>query len=187
MTIFPLIAESLCYQQLLSLQMIDIGEYDWIQVKGIESSTDFIHGQSNKFLFIRAVDFHYASRYCTQGKAKGQIYAETNPLEWISSTGPPVVQHPDNGSQVVSTETIALNLFAKTNISKEEIQSLNTWNLMKHLITHDQALPNAVEATKEGGIAWNSLMTSVEEERLNRNEVSEDTVIVQNTWTVAHD
>ncbi|KAK1392965.1 hypothetical protein POM88_012021 [Heracleum sosnowskyi] len=70
---------------------------------------------------------------------------------------------------------------------KEEIQSLNTWNLIKHLMSHEQALPNAVEATKEGGIAWNSLMTSVEEERLNRNEVTEDPVIVQNTWTVAHD
>lgn len=105
-------------------------------------------------------------------RASPVYFNTTNPLEWISSTGPPAVQHPDNGSQVVSAETIALNLFAERNISKEEKQSLNTWNLMKHLISHEQALPNAVEAIKEGGIAWNSLMTSVEVERLNRNENS---------------
>lgn len=105
-------------------------------------------------------------------RASPVYFNTTNPLEWISSTGPPAVQHPDNGSQVVSAETIALNLFAKRNLSKEEIQSLNTWNLMKHLISHEQALPSAVEAIKEGGIAWNSLMTSVDEERLNRYENS---------------
>ncbi|KAK1369628.1 hypothetical protein POM88_035720 [Heracleum sosnowskyi] len=58
-----------------------------IQLKGIESSTDFILGQSNKFLFIRAVDFHYASRYCTQGKVP-------EPIEPTPSVGSETVAVP---------------------------------------------------------------------------------------------
>lgn len=95
----------------------------------------------------------------------------TNPLEWISSGSPPAVQNPDNGTHVISAEAIVLNLFVQRNISKGEQQSLHTWNHLKHLISHEQALPNAVEAIKEGGIAWNNLMTTVEEEG-NRNENS---------------
>ncbi|KAA8529420.1 hypothetical protein F0562_033781 [Nyssa sinensis] len=69
-------------------------------------------------------------------------------------------------------------------------------------------LPNAVEAIKEAGLAWNSLMTSVEMERnessskrgepdppiilhynvrLHGDKITEDAVIVQNTWTLARD
>lgn len=95
----------------------------------------------------------------------------TNPLEWISSGAPPAVQNPDNGTRVISAETVVLNLFSQRNISEGEQHSLHTWNHLKHLIDHEQALPNAVEAIKEGGVAWNSLMSSVEEER-NRNENS---------------
>lgn len=57
------------------------------------------------------------------------------------------------------------------NISKEQ-EALNTWNLLKYLISHEQALPNAVEAIKEAGTAWKNLMTLVESEKVNRNETS---------------
>ncbi|XVF03326.1 hypothetical protein REPUB_Repub04eG0251600 [Reevesia pubescens] len=90
----------------------------------------------------------------------------TNPLEWVRFTGSPAVQDPENASQVISTDTIAFSLFAQRNLSKEEQQSLPTWNLLKHLINHSQALPNGVEAIREAGIAWNSLMASIEEEKL---------------------
>ncbi|KAK3042410.1 hypothetical protein RJ639_002456 [Escallonia herrerae] len=96
----------------------------------------------------------------------------TNPLEWIASGAPPVVQNLENASRVISTNTIVFDLFAQRNISNEEQQSLYTWNHLKYLISHDQALPNAVDAIKEAGTAWNSLMSSVEEERLNLNESS---------------
>ncbi|OMO93226.1 hypothetical protein CCACVL1_06585 [Corchorus capsularis] len=90
----------------------------------------------------------------------------TNPLEWVRFTGPPAVQNPDSASQVISLDTIASRLFAQRNLSKGEQHSLLTWNLLKHLINHSQALPNGVEAIKEAGSAWNNLMASVEEEKL---------------------
>lgn len=96
----------------------------------------------------------------------------TNPLEWVSSTTPHVVQNPENGSEVISAETIVSGLFTQRNLSNEEQQTLHTWNHLKHLITHDQVLPNAVEAIKEANSAWNSLMTSVEDEKLNMNRSS---------------
>ncbi|CAK9183741.1 unnamed protein product [Ilex paraguariensis] len=96
----------------------------------------------------------------------------TNPLEWIISGAPPTVQNPENGSQVIPTDTIVFVLFSPRNLSNVEQQPLDTWNHLKHLLSHAQALPNAVEAIKEAGLAWNSLMTSVEEERLHMNDSS---------------
>ncbi|GMI71050.1 hypothetical protein HRI_000774300 [Hibiscus trionum] len=90
----------------------------------------------------------------------------TNPLEWVRFTAPHALQNPGNASQVISLDIIALSLFAQRNLSKGEQQSLITWNLLKHLINHSHALPNGVEAIKEAGSAWNSLMASVEEEKL---------------------
>lgn len=88
----------------------------------------------------------------------------TNPLKWIHTVVPPPVQNPESVSQVgSSTVDIIFNLFAQRNISDEEQHSLQTWNLLKHLIDLAQGLPNAVEAIKEAGIAWNSLMNSVNE------------------------
>lgn len=92
----------------------------------------------------------------------------TNPLEWVRFTGPPEVQNPEPAaSQVISINTIAFSLFAQRNLSKGGQQSLLTWNLLKHLINHSQALPNGVEAIKEAGSAWNSLMALIEEEKLD--------------------
>ncbi|KAK9276007.1 hypothetical protein L1049_005538 [Liquidambar formosana] len=97
----------------------------------------------------------------------------TNPLEWVHAGVSPAVRNPDSASQVISADAIVSNLFALRNISSEEQQSLQTWNHLKHLIDHAQVLPNAVEAIKEAGSAWNSLMASVEVERLGHiNESS---------------
>ncbi|CAK9136338.1 unnamed protein product [Ilex paraguariensis] len=96
----------------------------------------------------------------------------TNPLEWANSCAPPAVQNPEISSQVISADTIVIDLFARRNLSNKEQQSLQTWNHLKHLISHGQALSNAVEAIKEAGIAWKNLMASVEQERLNVNESS---------------
>lgn len=90
----------------------------------------------------------------------------TNPLEWVRFTAPPALQNPGNASQVISIDAIAFSLFAQRNLSKGEQQSLLTWNLLKNLINHSHALPNGVEAIKEAGSAWNSLMDSIEEEKL---------------------
>ncbi|KAJ9174276.1 hypothetical protein P3X46_017317 [Hevea brasiliensis] len=89
----------------------------------------------------------------------------TNPLEWVQATLPPAYKNTENSTQVISTDAIVFSLFAQRNISNEEQESLHTWNLLKHLIDQAQALPNGVEAIKEAGSAWNSLMASIEEER----------------------
>ncbi|KAA3463490.1 beta-1,3-galactosyltransferase GALT1-like [Gossypium australe] len=90
----------------------------------------------------------------------------TNPLEWVHITGSPTVQYPVNASQVISIDAIAFSLFAQRNLSEGEQQSLFTWNLLKNLINHSHALPNGVEAIKEAGSAWNSLMSLVQEKKL---------------------
>ncbi|KAI3467338.1 hypothetical protein Pfo_024001 [Paulownia fortunei] len=93
----------------------------------------------------------------------------TNPLEWINAGAPPALPNPENTSQVISAEAIGADFFAQRNLSKEEQSSLHTWNRLKHLVTHAQGLPNAVEAIKEAGAAWKNLITSVEEEKLQSN------------------
>lgn len=100
-------------------------------------------------------------------------YNTTNPLEWINSSAPPV-HNPGSDSQVVSADEIVSTLFTQRNISFDEQQSLYTWNHLKHLISHDRVLPNTVEAIKDAGIAWNNLMTSVEDEKRNTNSSSGD-------------
>lgn len=89
----------------------------------------------------------------------------TNPLEWISAGILPAVQNPENASQVISADSIVSSLCEPKNFSKEEQQSLHTWDHLKYLINHTQVLPNALEAIKEAGIAWTSLLASVEEEK----------------------
>ncbi|KAG6759947.1 hypothetical protein POTOM_036444 [Populus tomentosa] len=91
----------------------------------------------------------------------------SKPLEWVHPALPPAVQNPETSSQVFSTDTIVSSLFAPRNISNEEQKSLQTWNLLKRLIDHAQVLANGVEAIKEAGNAWSSLMASAEEERLS--------------------
>lgn len=89
----------------------------------------------------------------------------TDPLKWISATGPPVVQNSEEKSRVISVDSITISLFSQRNISIEEQRSLQTWNLLNNLINNTQVLPNGVEAFKEAGNAWNNLMVSVEAER----------------------
>ncbi|XP_062111601.1 beta-1,3-galactosyltransferase GALT1 [Humulus lupulus] len=99
--------------------------------------------------------------------------SNVNPLEWLSAFSPPAVQNPVNTLQVIPTKTIIFDLFAQRNISDVEQKSLQTWDHLKHLIDHAQGLPNAVDAIKEAGGAWNNLMASVEEEKLSTNESSQ--------------
>lgn len=89
----------------------------------------------------------------------------SNPLEWVQATVPPAYKNPVNSTQVISSDAIMFSLFAQRNTSNEEQESLHTWNLLKHLIDQAQLLPNGIEAIKEAGNAWNSLMASIEEER----------------------
>ena len=89
----------------------------------------------------------------------------TNPLEWINPVVPPAVRNPDGASQVISADILVSSLFAGSNISKEEQQALQTWNHLKHLLDHAQGLPNAAEAIKEAAGAWNSLISSIDEQR----------------------
>ncbi|KAL1355993.1 hypothetical protein HN51_007975 [Arachis hypogaea] len=89
----------------------------------------------------------------------------TNPLEWIKSMAPPAVRNPAVTSQVISADILASSLFLGSNFSKEEQQALQTRNHLKHLLDHAQGLPNAVEAIKEAAGVWNSLISSVEEQR----------------------
>lgn len=96
----------------------------------------------------------------------------TNPLEWLNSGVPPAIQNPEDASQVMSAETMVVSLYAERNISNEEHLSLQTWNHMKQIINHAQGLPNAVEAIKEAGGVWKSLMASVEEEKLGYSNES---------------
>ncbi|KAJ4847677.1 Beta-1,3-galactosyltransferase galt1 [Turnera subulata] len=102
------------------------------------------------------------------------FYNTSNPLEWVHTAVPPAVQDPGNSSQVISTDTIVFGLFTQKNISKAEKRSLQTWNLLKHLIDHAQVLPNGLDAIKEAGSAWNSLMASVEEEKHGYSNESSD-------------
>ncbi|WOK96831.1 beta-1,3-galactosyltransferase GALT1-like [Canna indica] len=79
---------------------------------------------------------------------------------------PPVVHNPENGSQIISTGIMVSKLFCPRNLSDSELRSLQTWNYLEHLVNISKALPNAVEAMREAEAAWESLMTSVEEEKL---------------------
>ncbi|XP_068641663.1 beta-1,3-galactosyltransferase GALT1-like [Aristolochia californica] len=71
------------------------------------------------------------------------------------------VQNPENASEVVSADTLISSLFSQRNISNEELQSLKTWNRLTHLVSHAEVLPHAIEAIREAGAAWESLMSSV--------------------------
>lgn len=99
----------------------------------------------------------------------------SDPLKWIHATVPSAVQNPDNASQVIPIDTLASSLYAQRNISKEERQSLQTWNLLKYLISYSTVLPNGVEAIKGAGNAWNNLMVSVEKEKIGYTNESSAT------------
>lgn len=90
----------------------------------------------------------------------------TNPLEWVRAPDPPAVQNPDNSSQVVSAASLVSGLLTGRNFSTEEQRCLDTWTHLNFLTSQAEALPNAIGAIKEAGVAWDSLMASVEEEKL---------------------
>ena len=91
-------------------------------------------------------------------------FNNTKPLEWINPVVPPV-QNPNDASQVISADIVVSSLFSRSNFTKEEQQAMQTWNKLKHLLDHTQGLPNAAEAIKEAAGAWNSLISSIEEQR----------------------
>lgn len=99
-------------------------------------------------------------------------WLNTNPLEWVRSTAPPDVENHQKVTQVIPADALISTLFVPRNLTEKEQHSLLTWNQLKHLINHSQALPNAIEATKEASNAWNGLMTVIEEEKLHANESS---------------
>ncbi|OVA08993.1 Galectin [Macleaya cordata] len=99
------------------------------------------------------------------------FFNSTNPLEWINTGLPPEVQNPV-AAHAVSTDGLVSSLFTPRNFSNEEQQSLKTWNYLNQLIGNAGVLPNAIDAIKEAKIAWDSLMASVEEERLSSTNES---------------
>ncbi|XP_077245984.1 beta-1,3-galactosyltransferase GALT1-like [Tasmannia lanceolata] len=92
-------------------------------------------------------------------------YNTSDHLHWEHVGVSSAVQNPESDSQVVSTNILVSSLFTQRNLSNEELQSLQTWNRMTHLISHAEGLPQAIDSIKEASTAWESLMVSVEEER----------------------
>ncbi|XP_051145851.1 beta-1,3-galactosyltransferase GALT1-like isoform X2 [Andrographis paniculata] len=93
----------------------------------------------------------------------------TDPLGRVNMSAPPARSNPNNSPQVISAEVVVADFFTKRNLSKKEERALQTWNHMHYLVANPQGLPNAAEAIKEAGIAWKSLITSVEEEKMKSN------------------
>lgn len=89
----------------------------------------------------------------------------TDHPHWATVGDSPAVQNPDNGSRIVSEDTLVSILFSPRNLSDEELRPLQTWNHLDHLISQAGGLPHAVEAIKEASAAWESLMVSVEDEK----------------------
>lgn len=87
----------------------------------------------------------------------------TNPLEWVR-TGIPSAQSRDTTMQVVSTDNFVSSLFIQKRLTSEEQRSLQAWKYLNNLLGHSRVLPNAIEAFKEAGVAWDSLMASVQEQ-----------------------
>lgn len=98
-----------------------------------------------------------------EGSFTSPIFNRTNPLEWVN-TGIPSAQSPDTTTQVVSTDNFVSSLFTGKNLTSEEQKTLQTWKYLNNLLGHSRVLPNAIEAFKEAGVAWDSLMASVQEQ-----------------------
>lgn len=89
----------------------------------------------------------------------------TDHPHWVTVGDSPAVQNPENGSRIVSEDTLVSILFSPRNLSDEELRPLQTWNHLDHLISQAEGLPHAVEAIKEASAAWESLMVSVEDDK----------------------
>uniref|UniRef100_A0A804QZC8 Galectin domain-containing protein n=1 Tax=Zea mays TaxID=4577 RepID=A0A804QZC8_MAIZE len=85
----------------------------------------------------------------------------TAELHWLDVPNPPAIQNPQISSEVISTRLLASNLSITRNLSDTELQSLHSWNHLKHLLTHAHILPDGVEAIKEAGVAWRELNTAL--------------------------
>ncbi|CAH2033855.1 unnamed protein product [Thlaspi arvense] len=102
----------------------------------------------------------------------------TLPLEWLRITLPDFMNEARNTQEAISGDDIAIvsGLFAVQNVSKEEREPLLTWNRLESLVDNAQSLANGVDAIKEAGIVWESLVSAVEAKKLadaNENRTRE--------------
>ncbi|KAL0699973.1 hypothetical protein Bca4012_056095 [Brassica carinata] len=92
----------------------------------------------------------------------------TLPLEWLRITVPDFMNEARNTQEALSGDEIVTvsSLFLEQNVSKEEREPLLTWNRLQSLVDNAQSLANGVDAIKEAGIVWESLLSAVEAEKL---------------------
>ncbi|KAJ4889734.1 hypothetical protein Rs2_29482 [Raphanus sativus] len=89
----------------------------------------------------------------------------TLPLEWLRITLPDFMNEARNTQEALSGDEIVTvsSLFLEQNFSREERESLLTWNRLQSLVDNAQSLANGVDAIKEAGIVWESLVSAVVE------------------------
>ncbi|CAF2161312.1 BnaA07g09340D [Brassica napus] len=89
----------------------------------------------------------------------------TLPLEWLRITVPDFMNEARNTQEALSGDEIVTvsSLFVERNVSKEEREPLLTWNRLQSLVDNAQSLANGVDAIKEAGIVWESLLSAVVE------------------------
>jgi beta-1,3-galactosyltransferase len=92
----------------------------------------------------------------------------TLPMEWLRITLPDFMKEARNTQEAISGDDIAVvsGLFVEQNVSKEEREPLLTWNRLESLVDNAQSLVNGVDAIKEAGIVWESLVSAVEAKKL---------------------
>ncbi|KAL1194526.1 Beta-1,3-galactosyltransferase GALT1 [Cardamine amara subsp. amara] len=92
----------------------------------------------------------------------------TLPMEWLRITLPDFMKEARNTQEALSGDDIAIvsGLFVEQNVSKEESEPLLTWNRLESLVDTAQSLANGVDAIKEAGIVWESLVSAVEAKKL---------------------
>ncbi|KAA8530373.1 hypothetical protein F0562_005082 [Nyssa sinensis] len=93
------------------------------------------------------------------------IFNTSDSLKWIQAAVPPAVPNPEASNRVISADILVSGLFLQRNFSEKVKSALQTWNHMKRIIDYTQGLPNAVEAIREAGVVWDSLMNSTEKEQ----------------------
>ncbi|XP_059670345.1 beta-1,3-galactosyltransferase GALT1-like [Cornus florida] len=89
----------------------------------------------------------------------------SNTLKWPQAGLPPAVQSSEVSDQAISADILVYGLFIQRNFSDKVQTALQTWHHMKHVIDCSQGFPNAVEAIREAGVAWDNLMNSVENDQ----------------------
>uniref|UniRef100_A0A1J3JV80 Beta-1,3-galactosyltransferase 15 n=1 Tax=Noccaea caerulescens TaxID=107243 RepID=A0A1J3JV80_NOCCA len=89
----------------------------------------------------------------------------TLPLEWLRITLPDFMNEARNNQEAISGDDITTvsGLFVEQNVSQEP---LLTWNRLESLVDNAQDLINGVDAIKEAGIVWESLLSAVEAKKL---------------------